>query len=112
MVCDPVAVMCAINPVFVRESIQTHGSCITDEGETYAQVIFYKEGFTYDAVPNDYDHNVTLITQVDKENYFNLYLDYISPESVKLKTNQAQFCLIFQRKIDLSLVRILHPVGE
>ena len=40
----------------------------------YAQVIFYKEGFTYDVVSNDFDHNVILVTQVDKDNYYRNYV--------------------------------------
>ncbi|MCR4845776.1 MAG: nucleoside hydrolase [Eubacterium sp.] len=77
MNCDSVAMMCLVNPDFIKSSIQVHGSCITDKGETYAQVIFYKEGFTYDVVENDFDYNVTLITEVDKANYFNNYLQTI-----------------------------------
>ena len=50
MNCDSVAMMCALYPEFVKNTINTHASCITDEGETYSQVLFYKEGFTYDIV--------------------------------------------------------------
>ena len=77
MNCDSVAMMCMIKPDFVLSSVKAHGSCITDAGEAYAQVIFYKEGFTYDMVKNDFDYNVTLITEVDKANYFNNYLQTI-----------------------------------
>ena len=77
MNCDPVAMMCVLNPDFCKETIQCHGSCLTKKGETYAEVIFYKEGFTYDAVSNDFDYNVSLVTNVDKPNYFPAYLDAI-----------------------------------
>ena len=77
MNCDAVAMMCVLHPEFVKDSVQTHASCITTEGETLAQVIFYKEGFTYDVVSNDFNYNVTLVTDVDKGNYFNLYRDTI-----------------------------------
>ena len=40
MNCDSLAMMCAIYPDFVNKTIQCHGSCITVEGETYAQVIY------------------------------------------------------------------------
>ena len=70
MICDPVTIMCMISPDFVKETLSVHGSCITEEGETYAQVIFYKEGFTYDVAKNDFDYNVTLVSKVDKESYF------------------------------------------
>lgn len=66
-----------INRDFVNKTIQCHGSCITAEGETYAQVIFYQEGFTYDAVTNNYDYNVTLVNNVDKADFFLLYLETI-----------------------------------
>ncbi len=78
MNCDSVAMMCALYPAFIKDSISTHGSCIADEGETYGMVLFYKEGFTYDAVPNDMIYNVDLITDVDKAGYFEDYLSLIS----------------------------------
>lgn len=74
MNCDPVAVTCALHSDFIKDSVRTHASCITDEGEAYAQVIFYKEGFTYDLVENDFDYHVTLVTDVDKESYFPRYM--------------------------------------
>ena len=77
MNCDSLAMMCVLRPDFVRSTIQAHGSCITQEGETYAQVIFYKEGFTYDLVANDFDYNITLVTGVDKASYFDNYLNTI-----------------------------------
>ncbi len=78
MNCDSVAMMCALYPAFIKDRISTHGSCIVDEGETYGMVLFYKEGFTYDAVPNDMIYNVDLITDVDKAGYFEDYLSLIS----------------------------------
>ena len=78
MNCDPVAVMCALYPDFMNESVQCHASCITKNGETYGQVLFYQEGFTYDAAENeDYDYNVTLATDVDQADYYNLYKEVI-----------------------------------
>ena len=77
MNCDALAMMCVVRPDFVKETVQTYASCITDAGETYAQVIFYKEGFTYDVVANDFDHNVTLVTDVDRDRYFSFYRDAI-----------------------------------
>lgn len=78
MNCDSVAMMAALYPAFIKDSISTHGSCIAAEGETYGMVIFYKEGFTYDAVENDMDYNVVLITNVDKAGYFEDYLSLIN----------------------------------
>lgn len=78
-VCDPEAVMCALDEDFMKESIDCHASCITERGETYGEVIFYKKGFTYDlTVPEDLDYNVRLVTDVDKAGYFDRYLKAIS----------------------------------
>jgi len=40
-------------------------------------VIFYKEGFTYDVVKNDFAYNTVLVTEVSKDAYFNTYLEAI-----------------------------------
>lgn len=77
MNCDSLAMMCVINSDFVNKTIKCHGSCLTDKGEAYAQVIFYREGFTYDATRNDFAYNVTLVNDVDGANYFNLYMEAI-----------------------------------
>ena len=77
MNCDSVAMMCALYPEFVKNTLSTHASCITDEGETYSQVIFYKEGFTYDIAENDFDYDTVLVTEVDKSVYFDTYLEAI-----------------------------------
>ena len=50
---------------------------MTDPGETYAQVIYYREGYTYDLSSGDFDYNVTLVSDVDREGYFTRYLDTI-----------------------------------
>ena len=73
MNCDSLAVLCALYPGFVKNKISTHASCIDTAGETYAEVIFYKEGFTYDIAKNDFKYNVDLVTEVEKAEYFNIY---------------------------------------
>ena len=78
MNCDPLAMACMLYPDFCRETIKCHGSSIVDEGETYGQVIFYKEGFTYDNVkPEGMSYNVDLVTKVDGAHYFKRYLKAI-----------------------------------
>ena len=77
MNCDSLAMMCVLYPGFVTDTINTHASCITEEGETFSQVIYYKEGFTYDVVKNDFDYNVTLVSGVCGSDYFDLYLQAI-----------------------------------
>ncbi len=79
MNCDALAMMCVLHPDFVTDTMTCHGSCITEPGETLGQVIFYQKGFTYDVVKtSNLDYNVTLITGVHKDEYFNRYLKAIA----------------------------------
>ena len=74
-VCDPLVLMCMLHPEFVNKTVRCHGSCLTDPGETFGQVIFYQEGYTYDAFfDTDFDYNVTLVTDVNRSDYSALYL--------------------------------------
>ena len=76
--CDSTAMMCAVYENFVTDTKKCHGSCITEKGESYGQVVLYQEGFTYDVAKNDFVYNVTLVTGVNKADYFDLYLRTIS----------------------------------
>ena len=78
MNCDSMATMCALYPGFIKSTVNTHASCITDKGETYAEVLFYQEGFTYDIVTNDYEYHVTLVTEADQAAYFENYKHAVS----------------------------------
>ena len=80
MNCDSAAMMCAVDPDYVKETLACHGSCQTDPGECYGQVIFYKQGFTYDVARNDFDYNVTLVTEVDGEHYFDRFMRRVFPD--------------------------------
>ena len=71
--CDALAMMCCLDPTFTKSSVSAYGSCIIQEGESYGQVIFYREGFVYDVVKNDFDYNATLTMEVDSERYFDQY---------------------------------------
>lgn len=75
--CDALAMTCVVYDGFVTDTISCHGSCITDKGETCGQVILYREGFTYDVAENDYDYNVTLVSDICGEDFFDLYLQAI-----------------------------------
>ncbi len=77
MNCDALATMCALYPDFITDTKSCHGSCIVDKGETYAQVIFYQKGFSYDMVTNDFAYDVTLVTGVKKQDYFKHFIKAI-----------------------------------
>ena len=78
---DPVAMMCALYPDFVKNTISTYASCITEEGETFGEVIFYKEGFTYDMTENDFEYTTDLVTEVDAASFFDRYVAVINGET-------------------------------
>ena len=80
MNCDSVAMMCVLHPRFITDQVKVHASCITEKGETYGEVIFYKEGFTYDVVENEFEYNVTLITGVKKDLFFEVFRKAIAGE--------------------------------
>lgn len=68
--CDGMAMICAIYPGFVKQTIKCHGSCVTEPGETYGQVVFYQYGYTYDLTSGDYDYNVELVSDMDRVGFF------------------------------------------
>ena len=66
---DAVAMGCLVWPDFVEEYTQCYGSCITEPGETYGMVIFYKEGFTYDSMPKIGKCNVSVVSKAKKTEF-------------------------------------------
>lgn len=74
MNCDSLAMTCAVYDNFIKDTVKCHASCLTEDTEARGEVIFYKEGFTYDVAENDFDYNVTLVTDVAGGDYFGLYL--------------------------------------
>lgn len=76
--CDALAMMCVVYDNFIADTHNCHGSCITEKGETRGQVVFYKEGFTYDVAQNDFDYNITLVRSVHGADYFDLYMQTIT----------------------------------
>ena len=66
---DAVAMACIAWPDFVEETTQCYGSCITDPGETYGMVIFYREGFTYDSMPKIGKCNVSVVSKAKKSEF-------------------------------------------
>lgn len=72
IVCDPVAMYAAIFDNAVSDYIQCGGLCITDQGPTYGQVLFYVKGVTYDSTEYLYkgNYNMYVATGYNDENYF------------------------------------------
>ena len=75
--CDVVAMMSALYPDFITNYEICDASCIADEGETYGEVIFYRQNHVYDAVKIDLDYHVTLVTDVDGKNFLGNFLKKI-----------------------------------
>ena len=66
---DAVAMACLVWPDFVEETTQCYGSCITTPGESYGMVIFYREGFTYDSMPQIGPCNVSVVSKAKKSEF-------------------------------------------
>ena len=79
--CDALTMMCALYPDIMKEYTQCHASCIITEGETYGQVIFYKQGWIYPMIQDNLTYNVRLVTAVDGKNFFKNYLHKIKGTS-------------------------------
>ncbi len=66
---DAVAMACVIWDDFVEQTTLCYGSCITDPGETYGMVIFYKSGFHYDSMPEIGECTVSVVTKAKKSEF-------------------------------------------
>lgn len=66
---DAVAMGCLVWDDFVEETTLCYGSCITEKGETYGMVIFYKDGFTYDSMPKIGKANVSVVSKAKKSEF-------------------------------------------
>ena len=60
---DPIAMGCVLWSDYIQESVTCHASVITDPGETYGQVLFYKEGHGYDVSFSFDNYNVAVVTE-------------------------------------------------
>ena len=76
--CDSLTMMCALYPDIIKEFKQCHASCIIDEGETYGQVILYKQERIYPMMQDEFTYNVRLVTAVDGKKFFENYLRKIT----------------------------------
>ena len=66
---DAVAMACLVWPDFVEETTLCYGSCITEPGETYGMLIYYKDGFTYDSMPTIGKPNLSVVSKAKKEEF-------------------------------------------
>jgi purine nucleosidase len=60
---DPIAMACVLWSDYALASVPCHASVITDPGETYGQVLFYKEGHGYDVSFSFDNYNVSVVTE-------------------------------------------------
>lgn len=63
-VCDSVAASALIWDNFVKSSQMSASAVCADEGPSYGQVIFYKEGYTYDSMPVVTGYDKDVVTSV------------------------------------------------
>lgn len=67
-ICDAIAAAALIWDDFADKSVRCSSFVCTEDGPTYGQVIFYKEDYAYDSMPEVSGFNVTVIEgiQADK----------------------------------------------
>ena len=66
---DAVAMACLVWPDFVEETTLCYGSCVTTPGETYGMLIYYKDGFTYDSMPQIGTANISVVSRAKKSEF-------------------------------------------
>ncbi len=66
---DAVAMACLVWPDFVEETTLCYGSCITEPGETYGMLVYYRDGFTYDSMPEIGKCNISVVSKAKKEEF-------------------------------------------
>ena len=66
---DAIAMACLAWPDFVEETTLCYGSCITEPGETYGMLIYYKDGITYDSMPKIGKANISLVSKIKKDEF-------------------------------------------
>ncbi len=66
---DALAMACLVWPDFVEETTLCYGSCITEPGETYGMLIYYKSGFKYDSMPAVGEANISVVSKVKKHEF-------------------------------------------
>ena len=77
-VCDAVAMADVIWSDFEASSIACSASCITDEGETYGEVIFYRSDMKYDTMPNLGEPNIKVVTRQNHDRFYERVNELIS----------------------------------
>lgn len=67
---DALAMACLAWPDFVEETTLCSASCITEPGETYGMLIFYKAGHTYDSMPTIVGKpNISVVSKVKSSEF-------------------------------------------
>ena len=66
---DAVAMACLVWPDFVEETTLCYGSCITEPGETYGMLVYYRDGFTYDSMPKIGKANISVVSRAKKHEF-------------------------------------------
>ena len=74
---DAVALAAAVWDDFVLETVPCHASCITAEGETHGQVIFYRKNITYDTMITFDSYNVEVVSKIKAAGFVPRFRDAI-----------------------------------
>lgn len=75
---DAIAMAAALWDGFVVEQAACYCECCTEQNSTYGQVIFYKEGSTYEACPNVGKPNAYVLTKVNDSLFTERFMNLLA----------------------------------
>lgn len=70
---DPIAMACMLWDGYIEETVSCHASVVVEPGETYGQVILYKEGYGYDSPVKIDNYNVAVVSET-RDDMFKTWL--------------------------------------
>ena len=75
---DAIAMAAALWDGFVEEQVKCYCECCTENNSTYGQVIFYREGSTYEACPNIGKANSYVLTKVNEKLFTEKFMSLLA----------------------------------
>ena len=75
---DATAVAALLWPDYVLETRRCYGLACTDNDATYGQVILYREGAVYEAMPEIGTYNLEVVSEIDAALYKQRFMDFMT----------------------------------
>lgn len=78
MIPDPIAVACLIWPDMVLETKSCYGEACVGNDAAYGQVILYKKGSVYEAMPKIGSYNLKVVTKIDAKLFMDNFMSVMT----------------------------------